>query len=229
MLDDRLDASQEMNHLLLQTLFHDLGSPLATVTAAAGLLRDRIDDREVLRILEVVDGQLDRMQQLLTTLRHLDQAEQRDAVTHPEPLDLATFAAQHLEHVELLGRRLERDLAPVHVEVDPLLLGRAVANLLRNAVEHTPDGSTIWVRTARSDGGPRTFVVEDDGHGLPDDVAALFEPYRRGDRNGSVGLGLSLADRYVRAAGGQLTAGQRPGGGARFVIELPATAPPATA
>jgi signal transduction histidine kinase len=220
---ERLDTSQEMNHLLLQTLFHDLGSPLATVTAAAGLLRDRIDDREALRILDVLDGQLDRVQHLLTTLRHLDQAEQQDAVTHPEPLDLAAFVAQHVEHVELLGRRLERHLAPVHVEVDPLLLGRAVANLLRNAVEHTPDGSTIWVRTARSD-GLRTVVVEDDGHGLPDDAAALFEPYRRGDRNGSVGLGLSLADRYVRAAGGQLTAGQRPGGGARFVIELPAAA-----
>jgi signal transduction histidine kinase len=223
MLDDRFAASQEMNHLLLQTLFHDLGGPLAGVMAGTDLLRTRAgDDPEVGRILDAVDGQLGRMERLLTTLRHLDQAEQADAVTHPEPVDLAAFVADHVRHVELFGRRLERDLPPVQVEVDPLLLGRAFANLLRNAVEHTPDGSTIWVRTGRS-GDHRTIVVEDDGHGLPADVEALFEPYRRGDRNGSDGLGLSLADRYVRAAGGRLVADERPGGGARFVIELPDT------
>jgi signal transduction histidine kinase len=76
------------------------------------------------------------------------------------------------------------------------------------------------VRTERLDGHPR-ITIEDDGPGLPEDHQQLFEPYRRGSEGGSVGLGLSIAKRYLQAIDASLTAGSRPGGGARFVVDLP--------
>jgi PAS domain S-box-containing protein len=219
---DQLAASEAMSSLLIQTIFHDLAAPLGAAVAAVDLLRSRVEaDPETHRILDLLAEQHTRMDELLVALRHLDQAEHGEEDGRAVPTTLAAVVGDLSDALDLRGRTLHRDLEPVPCEVDVVLLCRAVDNLLRNAVEHTPDGATIWVRTEVVDGRPR-ITIEDDGHGLPEDPQALFEPYRRGEESGgSVGLGLSIAQRYVTAIGGRLTAGARPEGGARFVVELP--------
>jgi PAS domain S-box-containing protein len=220
----RLEASEAMSSLLVQTVFHDLAAPLGAAVAAVDLLRSRVgEDAEVGRILDLLAEQHTRLDELLVALRHLDQAEHGEGDGRAVRTTLAAVAGDLADGLDLRGRTLHRELDQVPCEVDVVLLCRAVDNLLRNAVEHTPAETSIWVRTEQRDGRPR-LTVEDDGPGLPEDPQVLFQPYQRGADGGSVGLGLSIAHRYVAAIGGRLTAGQRPGGGARFVVELPADA-----
>jgi PAS domain S-box-containing protein len=220
---EQLAASEATSSLLLQTIFHDLAAPLGAAVAAVDLLRSRVDgDDEVTHILDLLAEQHTRMNELLVALRHLDQAEHGEEDGRAVPTTLAAVVGDLTEGLDLRGRTLHRDLEPVPCLLDVVLVCRAVDNLLRNAVEHTPDDATIWVRTEVADDRPR-ITIEDDGPGLPEEPQVLFEPYRRGgDGGGTVGLGLSIAQRYLTAIGGRLTAGSRPGGGARFVVELPA-------
>jgi len=113
---------------------------------------------------------------------------------------------------------------------DPGQLGQVLANLLRNAVIHTPAGTTIEVGVRRAD-GLAVLEVRDHGPGVPDDAGdQLFERFWRteGGRSrgkGGAGLGLAIVKAIAVAHGGSVRAGNVPsadGGGARFVVALPA-------
>jgi two-component system sensor histidine kinase KdpD len=108
---------------------------------------------------------------------------------------------------------------------DGTLLLHAVANLLLNAIRHTPDGTAITI-TAGADAaaGRVHLTVADHGPGLPADMRQrLFEKFQRGKsaRTGGLGLGLSIVYGFVTAQGGTVEAGENPGGGATFTIFLP--------
>jgi two-component system OmpR family sensor kinase len=115
---------------------------------------------------------------------------------------------------------------PVVVTGDELRLRQVVANLVRNAMVHTPPATPVEVRAAQED-GQAVIVVVDHGAGLPDgDPERLFEPFYRADParsrdRGGTGLGLSIAARVVAAHGGSIQASGTPGGGATFRVELP--------
>lgn len=109
------------------------------------------------------------------------------------------------------------------VRGDRALVARAVANLLDNAVALTERGE-VGVSVVAS--GERVRVrVHDTGPGLPDGAVGLFERFRKGERSGGAGLGLSIVREVARAHGGEATAGGRDGGGAVFTLELPAARP----
>ncbi len=148
------------------------------------------------------------------------------------PVQVKPLIAQAVE-----GLRLRAEAKKVRISVedscdaspvqgDPNLLERVLVNLLDNAVRHTPDGGTIAV-SQRADGGRLLVTVADDGPGIAvQDLPHIFEPFFRSDasRNpetGGVGLGLTIARRIMRAHGGDLTAENRPGGGALFTASLP--------
>jgi signal transduction histidine kinase len=103
-------------------------------------------------------------------------------------------------------------------------LVRMVSNLIANAIRHTPPGTTVRAAVARRDGAVE-LVVEDDGPGVPPDLAPhVFERFVRGggDRAGSSGLGLAIVRAVAEAHGGSVRLEPREGGGARFVVRLPA-------
>ena len=105
---------------------------------------------------------------------------------------------------------------------DAALLERVVANLLANAIEHTPDGAGVAVRVSGADGADLSVV--DHGPGVPPaDRAVIVEPFQRlgdGSRRDGVGLGLAVANGFVRAMGGRLTFDETPGGGLTAVVHL---------
>jgi two-component system OmpR family sensor kinase len=110
-------------------------------------------------------------------------------------------------------------------------LHRLTINLLENALRHTPPGTAIRVSTGTTADGQVELVVEDDGPGVPDEIApALFERFVRGagDRGGSFGLGLAIVQAVAVSHGGTVTLERsrlgEPGAdaGARFVVSLPA-------
>jgi signal transduction histidine kinase len=147
-----------------------------------------------------------------------------------EPLDLAMAAADALwvaaPEVGRLGLRVSQVLGAAPVTGDRALLERLVANLVENAVRHNCDGGWLQVDTGRA-GDQAVVRVVNGGRPIPpDQVADLFEPFRRlaGDRTGSdrgAGLGLSIVRSVATAHGGHATARARSDGGLEVTVHLP--------
>jgi signal transduction histidine kinase len=126
-----------------------------------------------------------------------------------------------------LEHEIELDVHPVTVHASRDELHRLVINLLENALRHTPPGTEVQLSTRRTSDGLIELVVEDNGPGVPADLAAtLFERFVRGagDRGGSFGLGLAIVKAVANSHGGSVTLEPRADGhsGARFVVRLPA-------
>lgn len=115
------------------------------------------------------------------------------------------------------------------MEGDPAQLRQVIGNLTRNALVHTPPGTPVELHVAR-DGAAVALEVRDHGPGLPSgDVADLFERFWRSDPGrgrgpADAGLGLSIVAAIVDAHGGEVSAANAEGGGARFTVRLPAHA-----
>ena len=112
------------------------------------------------------------------------------------------------------------------VNTDPVLLERALANVVSNAVRFSPSGSPPRViATCAPDSHVLIIDVVDHGPGVPDDQRSrVFEPFQQlGDRrtSGGVGLGLAVAKGFVEAVGGRIEARSTPGGGLTMRVELP--------
>jgi two-component system sensor histidine kinase KdpD len=107
-------------------------------------------------------------------------------------------------------------------------MAQVFANLLDNIAKYTPPGTHAWI-SAAPDHEVVRVRVEDDGPGLPPgDPARLFDKFQRGSGEGAVagvGLGLTICRAIIRAHGGEIEAGRREGGGARFELTLPAKEP----
>ena len=124
------------------------------------------------------------------------------------------------------GLTLQSHAEPATVRGDRELLERLVGNLVENAVRHNVDGGWVRVSTGTERGVVRLVVASSGGPVTPDDVAGLFEPFRRlgtartGGRG--AGLGLSIVRSVARAHGGRAWAEPVPGGGLQVTVELPA-------
>jgi two-component system OmpR family sensor kinase len=112
--------------------------------------------------------------------------------------------------------------APIDGQAD--LLGRALENVIRNAIRHTAEGTAVEVEGQLED-GRLCVLVQDCGPGVPDDeLETIFEPFyrgRQGNGAGGFGLGLAIARRAVLAHGGSIRARNREGGGLAMAIDLP--------
>jgi signal transduction histidine kinase len=116
---------------------------------------------------------------------------------------------------------LELAVSGAQVNGDPLLLNRALSNLVLNAMDAMPDGGVLRFRTERHDDGVR-IEVADSGHGLSEEECArLFTPYYTTKRHGT-GLGLAIVQSVVSDHGGRISVSSTPGHGTVFTIDLPA-------
>lgn len=148
----------------------------------------------------------------------------------PQPQFQSVGIDELLRHVvkvyqpqlEQAGIRLRLDLrAPEPIAADPDLLGRALANLVLNALEAMPQGGTLTLETRQGPGGV-SIEVSDTGTGLtPEECARLFTPYYTSKPHGT-GLGLVIAQSVVSDHAGRIGVRSEPGKGAKFTIELPA-------
>jgi two-component system OmpR family sensor kinase len=161
----------------------------------------------------------------LLTLARLDQV--RD-VTHGA-VDLSVLARDAVDDARATSpdREIGLDARPVAVTGDADQLRQVLANLLRNALVHTPEGTPIEVSVNRENGAVK-LQVRDHGPGLPtDDADALFERFWRAEggrergKDGA-GLGLAIVAGIVDGHAGSVSATNAPGGGAAFEVRLPA-------
>jgi signal transduction histidine kinase len=175
--------------------------------------------------LEVIHGEVVRLEH--TVQSFLDFA--RPPVPQRRPCDLRDVIAQAADLVRARARQQGVTLdvragdGPRTADVDPGLMGTVLVNLFLNALDAMPSGGRLGVVLDAAPGGGLSLGVEDTGPGLPPEMAGrLFTPFASTKPTGT-GLGLSICRRIVEEHGGRITAGDRPGGGARFTILLPAS------
>lgn len=224
-MTERLQAAMDGQQRLMHDVSHEMRSPIARLQAAIGLARQqpaRLED-SLLRI-EREGERMNRLVGELLTLSRLDAGE----LGARERVDVDELMAGVVEDASFEGaaRQIGIDYAvdaPTEVTANPELLRRAVENVVRNAIRHSPDGGLIRVFVQ---GLPSEFfeiVVEDQGPGVALDVLPrLFDPFFRGAGHGEgYGLGLAIAQRVIAALGGQIMAANIPAAGLRVVIRLP--------
>jgi len=210
---------------------HELRNALAAVFGWAEMLVRKKDPATVPRAaFEVLDSAKQAIGLIndLLDLSRLDEDRLKPVIRSVEPAAVTRRAIGRVTPAaEARQIRLEL-LAPGPLpscETDASRLEQILVNLLGNAIQHTPDASTIRVGIAARD-GMIEYVVEDEGPGIPEsEVERIFDIYvtkTAGESRGA-GLGLPLSRRLARLLGGELRAVPRPGHGGWFLLELPAT------
>jgi two-component system sensor histidine kinase CpxA len=224
---ERIETLMAAERRLLQDVSHELRSPLARLGYAIELGRTGGDPALA---LDRIKRDVDRLSNLVGELLELTTAEgDPDArVVKQVALDdlLQDLAADCDLEAKAKGCRLVATLdGPALVVGDRELLRRAVENVLRNAIRHAPEGTTVEL-ALQDNPTLATITVRDFGTGVPDDaLTRIFNPFFRVDddrsrSSGGVGLGLAIARRAIDLHRGRIEA-QNARPGLRVVIELP--------
>jgi signal transduction histidine kinase len=205
-----------------RTLAHEIRNPLGAIRLQTGLIRRKLGG-EADRELGIIEEETERLNALTRRVGDF----LRNPLGDPELVDLAEFLR------EIAGRspyaiRLPEEPPPAFVLFDRELLRSVVENLARNAQEsygEARQGGEVEMELSR-EGARVILAVLDRGSGIdPELMDKVFDPFYTSKAQGS-GIGLSLARRFVEAAGGSLSLGPRQGGGAEARITLPAGGSP---
>jgi signal transduction histidine kinase len=227
----------------IASVSHELRTPLAQVRMfAETLLLGRVrSEEERRRSLQIVDQEARRLTHLVENILQFSRAERRLLQLHPVCGELAPQVQEAIESFAPVARArrvtVRAELEPdVHAVVDPGALRQIILNLLDNAVKYGPPAQTVTVGLSRvgarshPDGWARIWV-DDEGPGIETkDRARVWEPFHRLERDVSSavagsGIGLAVVRELVERHDGRARVETAPGGGARFVIELPASPP----
>jgi len=227
-----LRAEKEaLRSALLNSISHDLRTPLCAITGSASALLDdehplpRAEQRE---LLTMIHEEADHLNRLVRNLLDMTRLESGGLLVKKEWVPLEEVIGSALDRLErLLTRHPVRVSLPADlplVPIDSTLIEQVFYNLLENAAKHTPPGTAINV-SARKEGGFVTVEIADSGPGLPlGSEERIFEKFFRGSRHrqdGGVGLGLAICRGLIEAHSGTIRASNRPAGGAAFRFTLP--------
>ena len=231
-----LRRTDELKTALLNAVSHDLRTPLASIIASAGSLRqDDVSwsDSERRDFAEAIEEEAQRLNRIVGNLLDLSRIEAGTLLPQKSWYDFGALVDDVLGRLSPLApdqtmvSNIPPDLPPI--PLDYVQMDEVLSNLLENAIQYTPQGSRIVV-TAKTDGSFLVVTVEDDGPGILDEgLATIFDRFYRVDTTGrrpqGTGLGLSVVKGLVEAHGGAVSAANRAEGGARFSFTLPLEAP----
>ena len=237
-LQEKLQELEDLSQVQRQfvsDVSHELRTPLTTIRIASDVLyasRDGLDQAAA-RSAELMQGQLERFESLLTDLLEISRYDANAATLDAEPVDVCTIVlqsadiAQHM--AERRGTKIEFRLPaePCIAEIDRRRVERILRNLLLNAVEHGEDKDTVV--TVAADSAAVAVSVRDFGVGLrPGEEQLVFDRFWRADpararTSGGTGLGLAIALEDARLHDGWLEAWGEPGQGSVFRLSLPRT------
>jgi two-component system phosphate regulon sensor histidine kinase PhoR len=228
-----LKRADQIRRDFVANVSHELRTPLTAIRGYVEALGDEeAAPEERRRFLDVIVRHTDRMERLVKDLLRLARLD-----AGQEPLDLVEC------NVDTLLRTVAGDLSPLSeerrqrvdirvqpdaasVRADGAKLHDVIRNLLANAISYAPEGSTIALESSRRNGSI-AISVADEGPGIPEaDLSRVFERFYRVDKSrardpGGTGLGLAIVKHLVGLHGGEVTAENRPAGGAMFTILLP--------
>jgi two-component system sensor histidine kinase KdpD len=226
-----LRRTDELKTALLNTVSHDLRTPLSSIIASAGSLLQqdvRWTEDERRDFARAIEEEAKRLNRLVGNLLDLSRIQSGSLVPQRGWYDLSALVDDVLGRLRSVTSRHQvvvsvEELPPVFL--DYILIDEVLANLIENAAQYTPPGSEIAIRATRDNGQVRVEVA-DTGPGIPPEaLPRLFEPFYRVQREGhtarGTGLGLAVAKGLVETHGGQIWAENRQGGGASFVFTFP--------
>jgi two-component system sensor histidine kinase KdpD len=223
-----LEEADRFRRGLLGAVSHDLRTPLATIKVASSTLNNRAallseeNSRELHQLIEI---ESDRLTRLVTNLLDMTRIEAGVLTLDRTRTPLSELVK---DAITALGSTLREQRLDVNVpdslpdvDVDQVLIGQALVNLLDNAVRHSPPHGVVTVRGERR--GEKIVVsVSDQGPGVPvADRDTIFDRFTQLSTGGRAGLGLTIAKTFVEAHGESVWYEEVPDGGARFVISLP--------
>ena len=225
----RLENLSRLQQRFVSDVSHELRTPLTTVQMASAVLYDARDkfDPQTSRSTELLKGELDRFEELLSDLLDLSRFDAGAAKLELDAIDLTQIARDAADDALLARKGIEVKLigvdTPAVVEADIRRIDRIVRNLLTNAGKYS-GSDRVEIEVAQS---PEcvSLAVRDFGVGLSgDENLRVFDRFWRADparTQGGTGLGLAIAREDAALHGGTLTAWGRPGEGAEFILTIP--------
>lgn len=227
---DQIEHLITSRRQLNRDISHELRSPLARLNVALGLAR-RDASSTASAALDRIEREADLLNDMIGELLTLNRLESNeDLVT--EELDLAKLLEDVVHDADFEAASCERTVTLCAEAVPAItgnrdLLHRAVENVVRNGIRHTPPGTGVTVHLALEEPGMAVIRVRDRGPGVPEAVLTdIFRPFYRLDeardrQSGGTGIGLAITEQALRVHGGTATAGNREGGGLEIILSLP--------
>ena len=223
--------AEQVRSSLLSSVSHDLKTPLAAIAGASSSLLEAasIDDITRRQLLETVAEEAARLNRLLENILQMSKLDAGATTPNCQwhVLEELVGSALHRTRRELAQHQvaihLPNDLPLLYV--DGLLIEQVFVNLFENAARYTPEGTEVTIQAAL-DGKQVRIAISDNGPGLPAGAEErVFEKFYRAsptaDGGRGSGLGLAICRAIIKAHRGAISAGNRPSGGAEFVIRLP--------
>jgi signal transduction histidine kinase len=234
----RLDAEDalQMRDEFLSIAAHELRNPLACLTLHAQVALRRLNNPEqpdtarTVHALQSISGQATRLSRLLDRLLDVSRLEADHLALHLQrrPTDLTALVEQ-----VITGTRAWSDRHPITLEapgslevwIDPARIEQVLANLLENAIKHSPHGEPVAVTLSQPAPGTIELAVSDRGIGIPiqarDRIFERFFQAHSDHATQGLGLGLYVSRQIVELHGGQIRADFPAEGGSRFIVTLP--------
>jgi len=226
--------AEQLRSSLLSSVSHDLRTPLAIIAGASSSLlqnAETLNPASQRDLLQTVVDESHRLTRLVDNLLDMTRLESGSVAVNKQWHVLEEIVGSARTR---LRRELEGRIVGVHIpsdlpllNLDSILMEQVLVNLLENAARYTPASAKIEITARGRDGGVEIRVA-DTGPGLPaGSEAKVFDKFFRGAGLGSAdgrrgaGLGLAICKAIIQAHGGEIRAGNRPTGGAEFVITLP--------
>ena len=229
-----LRRADQIRRDFVANVSHELRTPLTAIRGYVEALSDGdLSPEDSRRFLEVIARHTKRMERLVGDLLRLARLDAGQETVELTTCDTQTLASGVIADVSSAaderGQRVELSVAPggEKIRADPAKLHDALRNLVVNAIAYAPEHTRIRIDAAPVDGRV-ALSVSDEGPGIPDeDLGRVFERFYRVDKSrardpGGTGLGLAIVKHLVELHGGQVQVENRPQGGARFTITLPA-------
>jgi two-component system sensor histidine kinase KdpD len=226
-----LEITEKLQTALLNSISHDLRTPLVSITGALSSLADDqilLDESARRSLIETASEEADRLNRLVGNLLDMTRLESGAMRIKKEACDIQDLVGSALED---LGSRLGD--RPVHIDIQPelplipldfVLIERVLVNVIDNALKYSPADTPIEIK-ARLAGAFLEIEVADHGTGIPpEDLTRIFDKFyrvQRPDNISGTGLGLSISKGIVQAQGGFIGAENREGGGTIISISLP--------
>jgi K+-sensing histidine kinase KdpD len=225
---DDLARVDDQRRAVLRSVSHDLRTPLSAIRAVVSDLRDGVvyDEATKVELLTLVSDEIDRLDRLVANLLSLSRIEAGAFAPDRQAVDVQELILDRLRRLSPLFRdvhvrtKLPDDL-PL-VDGDYGQLEQLMTNLLANLARHAPTGTDVWVIARRRD-SMVDIEVSDRGKGIPEsEHERIFEPFQRGEGSASSGVGLAICKAIVDGHGGTIRVERTFGGGATFIVSLPA-------